>query len=49
MHRLRSGCPKATDNHRDRNIMRIAIQNPYLTLNRIALEVNFFGITPVSS
>ncbi len=34
------------DNPEDGNIMIIAIQNP---LNRIVVEVNFFGTTPVSS
>ncbi len=41
--------PRTTDNQEDRNITRIAIQNPYLMYNRIAVEVNLFCNTPVSS
>ncbi len=41
--------PRAIDNWEDRNITRVGIQNPYLTVNRIAVEVNFFGDIPVSS
>ncbi len=49
VHRSRSGYPKAADNQEDRNITRIARQNPYLTLNKIAVEVNFFDDIPTNS
>lgn len=49
VHRPRSGRPRATDIREDRNIVRIAMRNPYLTSNRIAGEVNFFRNVPVNS
>ncbi len=45
MHRPQSDHPRAADNQQDRNIMRTAKLNLYLTSNRIAVEVNFFGDT----
>ncbi len=39
--------PKVTENREDRNITKIVIQNIYLTLNRIGVEVNFFDNAPL--
>ncbi len=48
-HKLPSGHPRAMDIQQHTNITRIAIENPYLISNRMAMEVNFFGNTLVSS
>ncbi len=46
------GCSLTSKSYRhrkDKNVMKIVVQNSYLTSNRIAAEVNFFGNTPADS